>query len=184
MSSEEPDRPLDPERLLAALDRHGVEYLLVGGGAAIAYGATRPTVDLDCLPDRSRENLDRLANAMGELNARLRIEGLSDEVAKELPVNLSAEALSRMEISTWRTDAGDFDVLADIPARDGAHLTYNDLVPRSILVNLFGIQVRLASLADIIASKEWANRPKDQQALPELRELAARVQLRHVEGED
>lgn len=184
MSSEEPDGPLDAGRLLAALDRHGVEYLLVGGGAAIAYGATRPTVDLDCLPDRSRENLDRLANAMRELNARLRVEGLSDDEAKELPVNLSAEALGRMEISTWRTDGGDFDVLADIPARDGAHLTYIDLAPRSILVNLFGVQVRLASLVDIIASKEWANRPKDQQALPELRDLAARAQPPGLEGED
>ena len=127
MSSEGAEPPLDARRLLATLDRHGVEYLLVGGGAAIAYGATRPTVDLDCLPHRSQANLTRLAAAMRDLNARLRVEGLTDEDAKALPVQLSAEALGRMEISTWRTDAGDFDVLADIPTRGGTHLSYDDL---------------------------------------------------------
>lgn len=174
MSSGGPDPSLDAQRLLATLDRHGVMYLLVGGAAAIAYGATRPTVDLDCLPQRSRDNLERLAGAMRELNARLRAEGLSDEEAKALPVQLSAETLARMEISTWRTDAGDFDVLADLPSRGSAHLTYDDLAARATTVTLYGLRVQVASLADIIASKEWANRPKDHQALPELRDLAAR----------
>jgi hypothetical protein len=51
--------PLDVERLVALLDRHRVEYLLVGGVAAIAHGATRPTVDFDCLARRTQENLAR-----------------------------------------------------------------------------------------------------------------------------
>lgn len=46
---------LDIDRLLTALDRHKVDFLLVRGVAAIAHGA-RPTADLDCLAGRSREN--------------------------------------------------------------------------------------------------------------------------------
>jgi len=164
---------LDLRRLLTTLDRHKVDYVLVGGVAAIAHGAMRPTTDLDCLARRSRENFGRLADAMRELNARLRVEGLADEDAARLPVQLDADTLGRMEISTWRTDAGDFDVLTDIPARDGHRLRYDDLIGRSEIQDVHGIAVRVAALEDVIASKEWADRPKDREALPELRDLAA-----------
>lgn len=59
--------PLDLDRVLATLNRHGVDYLLVGGVSAIAHGATRPTVDFDCLAERSKANLDRLADALKDL---------------------------------------------------------------------------------------------------------------------
>jgi hypothetical protein len=39
--------PHDLRRLIEVLDRHGVEYLMVGGVAAIGYGAERPTEDAD-----------------------------------------------------------------------------------------------------------------------------------------
>ncbi len=172
MTNERP--PLDIDRLLATLDRHGVDYLLVGGVAAIAHGAVRPTSDLDCLARRSRANLERLANAMRELHARLRVGGLSDEEAARLPTTLDSDTLGRMEISTWRTNAGDFDVLTDIPARDGHRLRYEDVVERAAVQDVHGIAVQVAALEDVIASKEWADRPKDHEALPELRELAAR----------
>lgn len=61
MTAEPP--PLDIDRLLETLERHRVDYLLVGGVAAIAHGAVRPTVDLDCLARRGGDNLKRLAAA-------------------------------------------------------------------------------------------------------------------------
>lgn len=163
-----------PERLVEVLDRHGVEYLIVGGIAARAYGATRETKDFDCLVRRARANLDRLAAAMRELNARLRVAGLSDAEAAQLPMQIDAVALNAIEISTWRTDAGDLDVLVDIPGRDGTRRRYEDLVANAHALDYAGIAVRLAGLADVIASKEWANRPKDREALPELYELRDR----------
>ena len=165
-----PEGP-DLKRITDALGRHEVEYLLVGGRAARAYGAQRPTFDVDCVPEPSRENLDRLAAAMRELHARLRVEGLTDEEAALLPVQVTGSTLVRMELSTWRTDGGDLDVLADIPDRHGRHLSYPELVGRASELNLDGIVVRVAALDDVIASKEWADRPKDRDALPELRAL-------------
>lgn len=165
------DRTLDASRILRTLDRHGVEYLLVGGVAAELYGASRPTFDVDCLPKRSDANLDRLADAMGELGARLRVSGLTDVEAKGLPTHIDRFTLAGMEISTWTTDAGDLDVLADLPDRHGRHLGYEELSARSTVVRFADITVRLAALDDLIASKEWANRPKDREALPELHEL-------------
>lgn len=78
-----------------------------------------------------------------------------------------------MEISTWRTDAGDLDILVEIPGADGSRLSYEDLLPRAVDTP-YGtgrIMVHIAALDDIIASKQWANRPKDREALPELRAL-------------
>jgi len=112
MTTEPP--ALNVDRLLTTLDRYEVDFLLVGGVAAIAYGSRRPTADLDCVARRSSGNLDRLAAALRSLNARLRVRGLTDEEAARLPTRIDKETMGRMEISTWRTDAGDFDVLADL----------------------------------------------------------------------
>lgn len=169
-----PEGPtLDIAWLLEVLERHEVDYLLVGGVAAIAHGATRPTMDLDCLVRRSRRNLTHLAQAMRELHARLRVAGMTDEEASALPTPIDADALARLAISTWRTDAGDFDVLTDIPARDGTLVDYEELVTRAERQTVGGVVVRVAALDDVIASKEAADRPKDREALPELRRLAA-----------
>ncbi len=165
-----PEGP-DLQQIFDALALHNVEYLLVGGIAARAYGARRPTFDVDCVPEPSRQNFDRLAAALRDLQARLRVEGLSDDEAALLPVQLSGSTLVRMELSTWRTDGGDLDILADIPDRDGRHMSYRELVERATELNLDGIVVRVAALDDVIASKEWAGRPKDRDALPELRAL-------------
>jgi hypothetical protein len=162
------------EVLIDALDRHGVDYLIVGGVAASGYGAQRPTYDLDCLVQRKLDNLHRLAAAMKELGARLRVEGLDDDQAKALPVQVDGYALAKSEITTWRTDAGNFDVLVNIPGRNGLKLTYEDLADRAVITTGTGFVIRAAALEDIIASKEWANRPKDRAALPELREIAGR----------
>lgn len=165
-----PETP-DVARLIAVLDRHGATYLVVGGAGAIAYGATRPTKDLDCVVQHDRENLDRVAAAMRELGARLRVEGLSDEQARELPVVIDGRALANSEISTWTTDAGKLDILANIPAADGRLLRYEQLLGRSKQLTAGAVTLRVAGLQDIIASKEYSNRPKDHEALPELRTL-------------
>jgi len=82
--------------------------------------------------------------------------------------------LKNMDISTWRTDAGDIDVLTALPTRDGGRTFYDDLATRARRTSLGGTTVTVAALVDIIASKDWSNRPKDHDALPELRELQRR----------
>ena len=166
-------KPPDVGRIVEALDRRGVEYLLVGGIAATAHGAERLTGDADTVVRRTTENLEATAAVLRDLNAHLLVEGLSDDEARELPVQIDALTLTRMEISTWRTDAGDLDVLVEIPARDGSRLSYEDLLPRAVDAPYGAdrIVVHIAALDDIIASKQWANRPKDHDALPELLRL-------------
>jgi hypothetical protein len=163
--------PLDLPTIIDTLDHHGVEVLVVGGVAALAYGAQRPTNDLDCLVRCEEENLERLAAALRDLGARMRVKGLSDEEARALPVPLDGAWLRDREVSSCRTDAGDFDVLTSLPGRDGRRLSYDELAERAVIVEATGVTIVAASMQDIIASKEWANRPKDQDALEELRRL-------------
>lgn len=108
---------------------------------------------------------------MGELNARLHVEGMTDEESSALKIPLDGSWLARMEVSTWTTDAGDLDILTDMPDRTGRHLSYDELVGRTRFVRHQDLTIRVAALDDIIASKEWADRPKDHDALPELRAL-------------
>ena len=103
---------------------------------------------------RSRGNLERLASALRSLNARLRVHGLTDDEAAQLPTRIDKETLGRMEICAWRTDAGDFDVLTDLPGRDGRRLRYDELIERANVQDVHGIAVRVAALDDVIASKE------------------------------
>ncbi|MDA8317087.1 MAG: hypothetical protein M0010_18245 [Actinomycetota bacterium] len=153
------------------LDRYGVEYLIVGGVAAIGYGAQRPTDDADCVVRRDRANLERLAGALRELRARLRVAGLSDEEARRLPVEIDATALGMAGMTTWMTDAGPFDVLAGLEAAGGRLVPYEDLVERATVLQGDGFVIHAAGLEDIIAAKEQAGRAKDKEVLPELRAL-------------
>ena len=104
----------DPDRILEALDRHGVEYVLVGGVAARVHGAGRATADIDCVPATNEENLQRLAGALADLGARLRVGGMSDEEARQLPLRLDAATLAAFGSSTWTTDAGPLDLLVEL----------------------------------------------------------------------
>lgn len=167
--------PLDLVRLIEVLDRHQVEYVIVGGVAATAYGASRETEDADCVVRRERSNLHRLASALRELNARLRVAGMTDHEARELPVQLDVMMLEKTGNSTWTTDAGSFDVLADLKDRVGHSVPYEDLITRSVVLEGDGFNFHMASLDDIIAAKTFANRPKDLEALPDLLSIQNRV---------
>lgn len=168
MSDELPT--LDVGRILETLDRYGVEYLIVGGIAAAMHGATRPTSDFDCLPSREGENLARLAAALTELGARFRVSGMSDEESKRLGVVVDEVLLGRAQQTTWRTDAGDLDVLTDL-AYPGSRAGFEQLAGDAVTLEIGSTVVRLIRLEDLISSKETADRPKDREALPELRRL-------------
>lgn len=138
--------PLDAERIVEVLDRHGVDYVIVGGVGARLHGAGRLTYDLDLCPGWEPANLDRLAAALRELDARLR--DLPADV--ELPP-ITGKTLREMRIGTWRTSAGDLDVLRDIPSRDRHHPnSYEQLIRRATSRQFLGWTIYVADLGDII----------------------------------
>ncbi|MCV7217872.1 hypothetical protein H7J51_21605 [Mycobacterium crocinum] len=156
---------LDLERLLQVLHRHGVVYVLIGGLAAVYHGSPFPTEDADITPQPDRANLDRLAAALRELNARIRTE------TEPTGLPFAFDAASLAAARTWNlvTDAGDLDLSFEPSGTQG----YSDLRRDASDAHLYGVTVQVASLADIIRSKQAANRPKDQRVLPTLREILA-----------
>jgi hypothetical protein len=63
---------LQADEIFLCLDRHRVLYIVVGGLAAVLHGSPLPTVDVDICPSREPANLDRLAAALAEFDARIR----------------------------------------------------------------------------------------------------------------
>lgn len=163
---------LDAEAVLSALVIHRVDFVVVGGTAAIQYGATRATRDVDCVVATSAENLQRVCDALHEMgNPRIRAENVPDETAIELSKSLvNVDYLQRLELSTWRTDSGSVDILRNLPDANGKLLPIEDIPSLSVTTDA-GLVIRLGTLSAIIESKEWSNRPKDLEALPELRQL-------------
>lgn len=167
---------LDETRIFRALDDHQVEYVVVGGSAAILWGSQRATRDVDCVADQTAENYRHLCDALRQMgDPRLRIEGVDDATATELSKQLlHPDFFARTAASTWRTDSGSIDILSDIPGIDGERVSYVELRARATFVPVGGFRIPVASLDDIIDSKTNANRAKDREALPELRELRRR----------
>jgi len=155
-----PEPDFDPTRLIAVLARHSVKFIVIGAVAAIAQGSPLPTEDLDIAPEREPENLERLAAALQELGAKLRVPRRD---AVEFPVD--AEFLGRMDEWTMTTEAGDLHITF-VPAGTRG---YPDLVRDAIEVDL-GAPVLIASLRDVIRSTEASNRPRDIAQLPALRQ--------------
>ena len=162
-------REFDPQRILDALVAERVQFVLVGGMAAVLHGDVGVTLDVDVTPAFDDENLDRLARALRVLNARIRAEGSPDGIpfdcSKQFLWNLGPAAVFNLT-----TIAGDLD-LAFMPA---GTLGFEDLKRDAIAIDLTGTRVLVASLADVIRSKSAADREKDRQALPRLRQLEER----------
>lgn len=101
----------------------------------------------------------------------MRVAGMSDAEAKALHLQLDGVTLAAFGSSTWMTDAGPLDLLVELRDPSGGRHSYEDLVGRASDIAVGGVIVRIASLGDIVASKQYAARPKDLEALPELLDL-------------
>lgn len=151
--------------ILECLDRHGVRYVLIGGLASIYWGSPFPTEDIDVTPERSPENLDHLSAALTELGAMIR----TPSEPEGSPFSHTGASLADAGVWNLRTSYGDLDISFVPNGTDG----YPDLIRDADAGEVHGIEVRVAALADIIRSKQAANRPKDQRVLPTLREILA-----------
>jgi hypothetical protein len=163
----------DPLDVLRVLERHGVRYALIGAGAARVAGAPVVTEDIDVTPARDAENVARLVEALRELDARLRTPSDPGGIPFPLDAAFLAEAVSW----TLTTRAGDLDLVFEPAGTRG----YDDLVREASRIELEpGLTVTVASLRDVIRSKEAAGRPKDLGQLPLLRQTLEQIREREI----
>ena len=141
---------------------------MIGGIAASLHGSTTITRDFDICYSREPPNLERLAAALREMEARL--AGIEEDV----PFRLDARALRNGMNFTFVTKFGRFDCLGELSGR----FEYEQLRRNADEVLLAGMRVWVASLDDLIRMKRAAGRAKD---LIEVENLAA---LREVRQRD
>ena len=159
-------RALDPERLIAVLAANHVRYVLIGALGARMQGFPRFTADADITPARDDENLEHLASALHELEARV----YTESVPEGLAFDFTASALSRAELWNLVTSAGRLDI-AFVPSGTTG---YDDLVRGAVHYDVNGVLLQVARLEDILRSKIAADRPQDRQDVAVMRELLER----------
>lgn len=156
------DQPLDAEQIFAVLDAHQVEYVVIGGIAVQVYGHVRMTNDVDLIPAPTPQNLERLASALGELEARVLNPG-SEHLA------IDAQMLPRATLWQLSTRHGDIDVLHDAPGAS----PFPQLRERALLIALGDHTIPIASRDDLIRMKRASARPVD------LADIAALSEAEH-----
>lgn len=155
--------PLDPGRILKALDKHEVRYVLIGALAARLYGFPRLTADADITPAEDRENVEKLARALRQLGAKI----YTETIPEGLVFDCSAAMLERAAMWNFVTKAGRIDVAFTPAGTTG----YADLAKGAEKFEAYGVEFFVASLSDIIRSKEAAGRPKDREDVAVLRAM-------------
>ena len=160
------ERPLELLEILRALERRRVDYVVIGGLAAIIRGAPLPTYDLDIVPADEPGNRRRLAQALADLDAELLTGGA--RVRASAP-----DARHYVDAATLIEARSPFGVL-DAHFRPAGTQGYRDLhrwATREVLAQ--DLSVNVAALIDVIRSKEAAGREEDAAALPALRATLA-----------
>lgn len=159
--------PYQPGEILEVLERHEVRFVVIGGLAAELRGSPYVTRDVDVTPERSPENFAKLAAALRELDAKLRVA----DVPEPLVVPLDEWSFEQGTTWTYITKFGNLDV-ALLPDGTQGYRDLHKSATRERLTETLSVSV--ASLADVIRSKEAAGREKDRAVLPILRQVLER----------
>lgn len=168
----------DPLGILRTLVDRGVRFVLIGGFAANLRGTADLTQDLDVCYARDDENLEAMASALRELEARLRV---AREPDADLPFQLDAIALRNGDSFTFVTSKGDFDILGTPSGTAG----YHDLeAGAETFVAADGLSIQVASIDDLIRMKHASARTKDLLHLEHLEALRQEIEQARALGID
>lgn len=158
--------------LLEVLDRHAVDFIVIGGIAGIIHGSAYPTYDFDVLYARDEKNLERMAAALRDLHVTLR------NAPPDLPFQIDARTLAAGCNFTFESDLGSFDILGEADGMRSYDRMRMDAKPDTA----WGFPIRVASIDDLIRMKRAAGRAKDRLMVEEL-VVIAENQRRSAKGE-
>ena len=147
---------VDPEALLGELAQGGVEFIVVGGTAAILHAAPVTTQDLDIVHRRTPENVDRLISVLQKLDAVMRYD-----LAKR-NLRPTAEMLLGHGQINLSTTLGPLDPLCELGEGQG----YDELLPHTVVLSDGPLTLRVLDLPTLIDVKSQTGRAKDRAVLP------------------
>jgi hypothetical protein len=141
-------------------NRHGLRYVLIGGVAARLHGSIRKTGDVDICPEPTGDNAERLVDALSEMTSKIYV----DDDSPALPFSADASSLLGLQLINVLTKFGRLDIVWNPPGTDG----YGDLIRDAVVMDVFGHEVRVASIDALIRSKGAIDRPKDREVIADL----------------
>jgi predicted nucleotidyltransferase len=147
--------------LIKLLAAGRVDFIVIGGVAAIIHGSAHTTLDLDILYRRSPDNIETVARVLEQIHPYLR------GAPEGLPFRLDAATITRGLNFTLHTSLGDVDLFGEV-AGGG---TYDAVLPDTETARLEGVDFRCVSLERLILLKRAAGRPKDLNVIAELEAL-------------
>lgn len=160
-------RAFRPLKILEVLVKYNVDFVVIGGVASAVHGAPFSTTDVDVVPELRTSNLDQLASALRELKATLRDESEPKGIQIDIDGKTLKKALPDFGFLRFDTEYGFLDLLYRPAGTEG----FRDLAQSAEQEDVGSVQVRIASLEDVIRSKQAVGRPRDLQQLPTLRRL-------------
>jgi len=156
---------VDLAQVIPPLVRAKLDFILIGGMAAILHGAARVTFDVDVVYSRTRDTIERLTTALAPPRPYLR------NAPSGLPFAWDNKTFRNGLNFTLTTDLSDIDLLGEVAGGE----TYQTLLPHSFEVEAFGIRFKCIDLPTLIRIKEAAGRRKDLEAIAELRVLLEEI---------
>ena len=152
---------VDLAQVIPPLVHAKVDFILIGGMAAILHGSARVTFDVDVVYARTRDNIERLTTALAPHRPYLR------NAPTGLPFRWDTKTIRNGLNFTLTTDLGDIDLLGEVAGGE----TYQMLLPGSFEIEAFAVRFKCIDLRTLIRIKEAAGRRKDLEAIAELRVL-------------
>jgi len=145
---------MQESRLVATLRKlyeSDIQFIVVGGLAAVLNGAPVQTFDVDLVYSREPANVDRLMHFLRDIDAIFRIQ-------QERRLRPAGSHLAAGGHVNLLTRYGPIDLLATI----GQNLNFSDLLPHSNEMDIGdGIRVRVLNLETLISVKEQLASEKD-----------------------
>jgi len=151
----------DYRELIRCLVAARVEFIIVGGAAAIAHGASRLTEDLDVVYRRDHKNVEAIIKSLAPFAPYLR------GAPEGLPFKWEAQTIWNGLNFTLTTSLGPLDLFAEITLGG----KYDDLLPHTVTLDVFDSRCLCLGLERLIQVKRAAGRPRDLDAIAELQAL-------------
>jgi predicted nucleotidyltransferase len=149
------------EDVIRLMQQHEVRCTVIGGWAAILHGSARSTSDVDLVYARDPDNVKRLVVALASKQPYLR------GAPPGLPFRWDERTILAGLNFTLTTTVGDLDLLGEVSGGGG----YEQLLPFTQELSVFGITCRVVTLERLIQLKRAAGRPKDLEAIAELQAI-------------
>lgn len=149
------------QKVIRALERHRVRYVLVGGYAVALHGAVRGTVDVDIAVGLDRATFKRTERALEEIGLQSRLPVSAEDV-----FSFRREYIEKRNLVAWTfaNPESPLDIVDIIITEDARKIAV-------VRKRAFGLTIKIAAIDDLIAIKKKSGRPQDLEDIKALKKL-------------